>query len=85
MFQQVSPKAQPGMGVFPPDWLDTTFMPQAVRKVTTAQTLRNFSLQNFLLQYGDPMGDPAGGRICPPGRAGHAHLAGAAPAGLIWR
>jgi DNA-binding transcriptional MocR family regulator len=52
MFQQVSPKAQPGMGVFPPDWLDTAFMPQAVRKVTTAQSLRDFSLQ-----YGDPMGD----------------------------
>ncbi len=52
MFQQVSPKSQPGMGVFPPDWLDTAFMPQAVRKVTTAQSLRDFSLQ-----YGDPMGD----------------------------
>ena len=56
MFQQVSPKAQPGIGVFPPDWLDTTFMPQAVRKVTTAQTLRNFPLQ-----YGDPMGTRLGG------------------------
>ena len=56
MFQQVSPKAQPGMGVFPPDWLDTTFMPQAVRKVTTAQSLRDFSLQ-----YGDPMGTRLGG------------------------
>ena len=52
MFQQVSRKPQPGMGVFPPVWLDTTFMPQAVRKVTTAQSLRDFSLQ-----YGDPMGD----------------------------
>ena len=52
MFQQVSPKSQPGMGVFPPDWLDTAFMPQAVRKVTTAQSLRDLSLQ-----YGDPMGD----------------------------
>ena len=52
MFQQVSRKPQPGMGVFPPDWLDTTFMPQAVRKVTSAQSLRDFSLQ-----YGDPMGD----------------------------
>ena len=47
-----SDKPQPGMGVFPPDWLDTTFMPTAVRKVTTAQCLREFSLQ-----YGEPKGD----------------------------
>ena len=52
MFQPVGPKAQPGMGVFPADWLDTAFLPQAVRKVTTAPSLRDFSLQ-----YGDPMGD----------------------------
>ena len=52
MFHTVSKKPQPGMGVFPPDWLDTTFMPTAVRKVTTAQSLRDFSLQ-----YGEPKGD----------------------------
>ena len=52
MFHSVSNKPQPGMGVFPPDWLDTTFMPTAVRKVTTAQCLREFSLQ-----YGEPKGD----------------------------
>ncbi|TAG33913.1 MAG: PLP-dependent aminotransferase family protein, partial [Polaromonas sp.] len=52
MFHTVSKKPQPGMGVFPPDWLDTTFMPTAVRKVTTAQCLRDFSLQ-----YGEPKGD----------------------------
>ena len=52
MFHTVSNKPQPGMGVFPPDWLDTTFMPTAVRKVTTAQALRDFSLQ-----YGEPKGD----------------------------
>lgn len=52
MFHTVSKKPQPGMGVFPPDWLDTTFMPTAVRKVTSAQSLRDFSLQ-----YGEPKGD----------------------------
>ena len=52
MFHTVSHKPQPGMGVFPPDWLDTTFMPTAVRKVTSAQSLRDLSLQ-----YGEPKGD----------------------------
>ena len=52
MFHTVSKKPQPGMGVFPSDWLDTTFMPTAVRKVTSAQSLRDFSLQ-----YGEPKGD----------------------------
>ena len=52
MFQQVSAKPQPGMGVFPPDWLETSFLPAAVRKVTTRQSLRDFSLQ-----YVDPKGD----------------------------
>ena len=52
MFQQVSAKPQPGMGVFPPDWLETSFLPAAVRKVTSLQSLRDFSLQ-----YGDPKGD----------------------------
>ena len=51
MFQQVSAKPQPGMGVFPPDWLETSFLPAAVRKVTTRQSLRDFSLQ-----YVDPKG-----------------------------
>ena len=32
MFHQVSNKPQPGMGVFPVDWLDTSFLPVAVRK-----------------------------------------------------
>ncbi|MHB1198452.1 MAG: aminotransferase-like domain-containing protein [Polaromonas sp.] len=52
MFQQVSSKPQPGMGVFPPDWLDTSFLPAALRKVTSARALREFSLQ-----YGEPLGD----------------------------
>lgn len=52
MFHNISNKPQPGMGVFPPDWLETTFMPTAVRKVTSVSALRDFSLQ-----YGEPMGD----------------------------
>ena len=52
MFHGSSDKPQPGMGVFPPDWLETTFMPTAVRKVTSTR-----SLQSFSLQYGEPGGD----------------------------
>ncbi|MEI7959197.1 MAG: GntR family transcriptional regulator, partial [Verrucomicrobiota bacterium] len=52
MFHGSSDKPQPGMGVFPPDWLDTTFMPAAVRKVSSNRALRTFSLQ-----YGEPAGD----------------------------
>ena len=52
MFHGSSDKPQPGMGVFPPDWLQTTFMPAAVRKVTS-----NRSLLSFSLQYGEPAGD----------------------------
>lgn len=52
MFHKVSNKPQPGMGVFPPEWLESTFMPAAVRKVTGTRALQEFSLQ-----YGEPMGD----------------------------
>ena len=52
MFQGSSDKPQPGMGVFPPDWLETSFMPLAVRKVTSSRALQSFSLQ-----YGEPAGD----------------------------
>ncbi|MDB5942065.1 MAG: bifunctional protein (MocR family) transcriptional regulator, GntR family, partial [Ramlibacter sp.] len=52
MFHQVSDKPQPGMGVFPPEWLESTFMPAAVRKVTSSRALQDFSLQ-----YGEPLGD----------------------------
>jgi DNA-binding transcriptional MocR family regulator len=52
MFHKVSNKPQPGMGVFPPDWLESTFMPAAVRKVTSTRALQEFSLQ-----YGEPLGD----------------------------
>ena len=40
MFHSSSGKPQPGMGVFPPDWLQTDFMSTAVRKVTSTQALR---------------------------------------------
>ena len=52
MFHQISQKPQPGMGVFPSDWLESTFMPAAVRKVTGTRVLQDFSLQ-----YGEPLGD----------------------------
>ncbi len=52
MFQQVSAQPQPGMGVFPPDWLETAFMATAVRKVTSRRALGDYSLQ-----YGEPRGD----------------------------
>ena len=52
MFHKVSNKPQPGMGVFPPEWLESTFMPAAVRKVTGTRALQDFSLQ-----YGEPLGD----------------------------
>ena len=52
MFQGSSSKPQPGMGVFPPDWLETSFMPAAVRKVTSSRALHSYSLQ-----YGEPAGD----------------------------
>ena len=54
MFQGRSDKPQPGMGVFPPNWLETTFMPTAVRKVCGGRALQSFSLQ-----YGEPAGDSA--------------------------
>jgi DNA-binding transcriptional MocR family regulator len=52
MFHKVSDKPQPGMGVFPPEWLESTFMPAAVRKVTSTKALQEFSLK-----YGEPQGD----------------------------
>ena len=52
MFHKVSNKPQPGMGVLPQDWLESTFMPAAVRKVTGTRALQDFSLQ-----YGEPLGD----------------------------
>lgn len=52
MFHQQSDKPQPGMGAFPPSWMETNFMPAAVRRVCS-----NASLQSSTLQYGEPAGD----------------------------
>jgi DNA-binding transcriptional MocR family regulator len=52
MFHPTGGRPQPGMGVFPPEWLASTFMPAAVRKVSTSQALADSSLQ-----YGEPQGD----------------------------
>jgi DNA-binding transcriptional MocR family regulator len=43
---------QPGMGVFPPEWLESDFMSAAVRKVTHSKALLELSLK-----YGEPKGD----------------------------
>jgi DNA-binding transcriptional MocR family regulator len=58
MFHKISNKPQPGMGVFPPEWLESTFMPAAVRKVTGTRALQEFSLQ-----YGEPRGDASLRRV----------------------
>jgi DNA-binding transcriptional MocR family regulator len=52
MFHNKSDKPQPGIGVFPPDWLDTPFVPAAIRKVCGSSALQSISLQ-----YGEPAGD----------------------------
>lgn len=52
MFHKISNKPQPGMGVFPPEWLEASFLSAAVRKVTGTRALHEFSLQ-----YGEPLGD----------------------------
>ena len=52
MFQRGSDKPQPGLGAFPPDWLETGFLPAAIRRVSSGAQLRALSLQ-----YGEPAGD----------------------------
>jgi DNA-binding transcriptional MocR family regulator len=52
MFQGGSTLPQPGLGAFPPDWLETTFLSAALRRVTSSAQLKDFSLQ-----YGEPAGD----------------------------
>jgi DNA-binding transcriptional MocR family regulator len=52
MFHKTNDKPQPGMGVFPPDWLAASFINSAVRKVTSGAALQQFSFQ-----YGEPKGD----------------------------
>jgi DNA-binding transcriptional MocR family regulator len=52
MFHQPSAEPQPGMGVFPADWLDADFLSAALRKVVASPALRESSLR-----YGEPQGD----------------------------
>lgn len=52
MFHPIGSTPQPGMGVFPSDWLAAHFMTAAVRKVTGSQALQESSLK-----YGEPLGD----------------------------
>ncbi|MDZ7890185.1 MAG: PLP-dependent aminotransferase family protein [Rhodoferax sp.] len=52
MFHGVSNKPQPGMGVLPKEWLETTFLATAVRRSCSVEALNAFSLQ-----YGEPAGD----------------------------
>ena len=52
MFHGISDKPQPGMGVLPPDWLQTTFLATAVRRSCSTAALNTLSLQ-----YGEPLGD----------------------------
>jgi DNA-binding transcriptional MocR family regulator len=52
MFHGGSDKLQPGLGAFPPDWLQTNFLSAAVRRVTSGAQLQAFSQQ-----YGEPAGD----------------------------
>ncbi|MDE2418591.1 MAG: PLP-dependent aminotransferase family protein [Burkholderiales bacterium] len=52
MFHGISDKPQPGMGVLPPEWLQSTFLATAVRRHCSVDALNAFSLQ-----YGEPAGD----------------------------
>ena len=58
MFHHGSGKPQPGMGVFPPDWLDNSFLSAAVRKACSGGALKDFSLH-----YGEPLGDASLRRV----------------------
>ena len=52
MFHPPGERPQPGMGAFPPDWMETNFLQAAVRRVTAGKSLDDLSLH-----YGEPMGD----------------------------
>ncbi|MFT3719167.1 PLP-dependent aminotransferase family protein [Pseudorhodoferax sp.] len=53
MFHGAGELPQPGIGVFPPDWLASDVVAAAVRHVASRQALAPLSLQ-----YGEPAGDP---------------------------
>ncbi len=52
MFHSGSGQPQPGMGAFPPDWLQSNFMSAAVRRFCSGAELNAASLS-----YGEPAGD----------------------------
>lgn len=52
MFHPAGSRPQPGMGVLPPDWLETPFVGLALRRVTQPA-----SLAESTLRYGEPQGD----------------------------
>lgn len=52
MFHNHGGQPQPGMGAFPPDWLETNFMSAAVRRFSSGEALKALSLH-----YGEPAGD----------------------------
>lgn len=58
MFHDRSRGPQPGAGAFPPDWLQTSMLASALRRVSTPATLNAASLH-----YGDPAGDPGLRRV----------------------
>ena len=52
MFHGEDDRPQPAMGVLPPDWLASSFMAAALRRVTASRAVIDASLR-----YGDPKGD----------------------------
>lgn len=52
MFHPAGSRPQPGMGVLPPDWLESPFLGVALRRVTQPASLAESSLR-----YGEPQGD----------------------------
>jgi DNA-binding transcriptional MocR family regulator len=52
MFHPVSDKPQPGMGVFPPDWLETTSCLRRCARSPVRQACRRVRCK-----YGEPLGD----------------------------
>lgn len=52
MFHSSNGQPQPGMGAFPPEWLQSNFMSAAVRRFCTGAELKALSLH-----YGEPAGD----------------------------
>lgn len=58
MFQPISGKPQPGMGVLPSEWIATDAVLGGLRKVMDTASVRESSVR-----YGEPMGDPALRRV----------------------